>query len=78
MYNNFFFIFLIQFFENEVDPLHNDAIADVPEEVMQGLKDMGAMGILVPEEYEGLGLNNTQYARLSEVNEKKCTKIPGL
>ena len=45
---------------------------------MQGLKDMGAMGILVPEEYEGLGLNNTQYARLSEVNEKKCTKIPGL
>ena len=25
------------------------------------------MGILVPEEYEGLGLNNTQYARLSEV-----------
>ena len=51
-----------------MDPLHNDQICDVPEDVMQGMKDMGIFGLQVPEELEGLGLNNTQYARLSEVN----------
>ena len=39
----------------------------VPEEVMQGLKDLGAFGLQVPVEYEGLGLSNTQYARLVEI-----------
>ena len=38
---------------------------------MQGMKDMGIFGLQVPEELEGLGLNNTQYARLSEVNFEK-------
>jgi len=42
----------------------------VPEDVMQGMKDMGIFGLQVPEELEGLGLNNTQYARLSEVRKK--------
>jgi len=55
------------FFENENDPLLNDQTCDVPDDVLQGLKDMGIMGLLVPEEFEGLGLNNTQYARLSEI-----------
>jgi len=55
------------FFANENDALHNDEICDVPEPILEGLKEMGTMGILVPEDYEGLGLNNTQYARLSEV-----------
>ena len=34
---------------------------------MQGLKDLGAFGLQVPVEYEGLGLTNTQYARLVEI-----------
>jgi very long chain acyl-CoA dehydrogenase len=39
----------------------------VPEEIMQGLKDLGAFGLQVPTELNGVGLNNTQYARLVEI-----------
>jgi len=55
------------FFTESVDPLHNDQIADVPEDVMQMLKDLGLFGLQVPEELEGIGLNNTQYARMTEI-----------
>ena len=55
------------FFETENDPLHNDQIATVPDEIMQGAAEMGAFGLQVPEELEGLGLNNTEYARLTEI-----------
>ncbi len=39
----------------------------VPEDVMQGMKELGLFGLQVPVEYEGLGLTNTQYARLVEI-----------
>jgi len=55
------------FFTESVDPLHNDQIADVPEDVMQMMKDLGLFGLQVPEELEGIGLNNTQYARMTEI-----------
>jgi len=55
------------FFTDEVDPLHNDQIADVPEDIMQQMKDLGLFGLQVPEELEGIGLNNTQYARMTEI-----------
>jgi len=55
------------FFTEEVDPLHNDQIADVPEDIMQQMKDLGLFGLQVPEELEGIGLNNTQYARMTEI-----------
>jgi very long chain acyl-CoA dehydrogenase len=34
---------------------------------MNGLKEQGAFGIQVPVEFNGLGLNNTQAARLFEI-----------
>lgn len=39
----------------------------IPDEVMNGLKEQGAFGIQVPVELGGLGLINTQAARLFEV-----------
>lgn len=56
-----------KFFEEKNDPLKNDELATVPEEIMQGLKDLGAFGLQTPVEHNGLGLNNTQYARLVEI-----------
>lgn len=35
--------------------------------MLQGLKDLGAFGLQVPVELGGLGLTNTQYARLTEI-----------
>lgn len=34
---------------------------------MAQLKDMGGLGIQIPTDYNGLGLNNTQYSRLGEI-----------
>lgn len=35
-------------------------------ELIEELKQMGLFGLIIPEEYEGLGLSNTGYARLFE------------
>lgn len=39
----------------------------VPEDVLEMMKNMGSFGIQVPVEYGGMGCNNTQYARLAEI-----------
>ena len=54
------------FFE-ENTPLENDLNGFVKPEHLQLIKDFGMMGMQVPEEYEGLELNNTQFARMSEI-----------
>eukprot|EP00096_Caligus_rogercresseyi_P009665 TRINITY_DN3313_c0_g1_i1.p1 TRINITY_DN3313_c0_g1~~TRINITY_DN3313_c0_g1_i1.p1 ORF type:complete len:627 (+),score=235.08 TRINITY_DN3313_c0_g1_i1:72-1952(+) len=55
-------------FVNEVnDPLLNDKLETVPEETVQGLRELGAFGLQVPEDLGGVGLCNTQYARLTEI-----------
>ena len=49
------------------DAALNDAMENVPDEVLSQAKEMGLMGALVPPEYGGLGMKNTQYAKLTEV-----------
>jgi len=49
------------------DPLLNDAQEAVPESTVQGMRELGAFGLQVPEDLGGVGLNNTQYARLTEI-----------
>jgi len=56
-----------KFFEEVNDAARNDREAAVPEETMQGLRELGAFGLQVPAELDGVGLSNTQYARLVEV-----------
>ena len=34
---------------------------------IQGMRELGAFGLQVPEDLGGVGLNNTQYARLTEI-----------
>lgn len=58
---------LENFFEQVNDPFKNDENASIDKETMQALWDLGAFGIQVPEKLGGLGLNNTQYARLVEI-----------
>ncbi|PVD25321.1 hypothetical protein C0Q70_15821 [Pomacea canaliculata] len=50
-----------------VDSRQIDINAKIPEETMQGLKDLGLFGQQIPVEYGGLGLNATKYARIAEV-----------
>ncbi|XP_075953024.1 complex I assembly factor ACAD9, mitochondrial [Anarhichas minor] len=56
-----------KFFNEEVDSAKIDREAKIPPETLNGLKELGLFGIMVPEEYGGLGLSNTVYARLAEV-----------
>ncbi|XP_036967253.1 very long-chain specific acyl-CoA dehydrogenase, mitochondrial [Acanthopagrus latus] len=56
-----------KFFEDVNDPAKNDALEKVEDQTMEGLKEMGAFGLQVPADLGGLGLSNTQYARLVEI-----------
>src|SRR3954451_24071175 len=48
---------------NEADPLQTERDAKIPEEVVEGFKRIGAMGMKVAEEYGGLGLSQVYYTR---------------
>lgn len=54
-------------FSLPVDSRKIDETGKIPPEVLQGLKDLGLYGQQVPQEYGGLGLNATEYARLQEI-----------
>uniref|UniRef100_A0AAX7TWF1 Very long-chain specific acyl-CoA dehydrogenase, mitochondrial n=1 Tax=Astatotilapia calliptera TaxID=8154 RepID=A0AAX7TWF1_ASTCA len=56
-----------KFFEEVNDPAKNDALEKVEDHTMEGLKEMGAFGMQVPADLGGVGLSNTQYARLVEI-----------
>ncbi|XP_064409060.1 very long-chain specific acyl-CoA dehydrogenase, mitochondrial isoform X2 [Latimeria chalumnae] len=56
-----------KFFEEVNNPTENDLLEKVEDRTMEGLKEMGAFGLQVPTELGGLGLSNSQYARLVEI-----------
>ncbi|KAG8184641.1 hypothetical protein JTE90_022689 [Oedothorax gibbosus] len=56
-----------KFFEEVNNPEKNDELAYVEEHLMKQLGELGAFGLQIPEEYGGLGMNNTQYARMVEL-----------
>ena len=41
-----------------------DRTAEQPAEFIQGLRDLGLFGLIIPEEFGGLGLSNAGYARV--------------
>ena len=51
------------FLEEHVDALAIEREDHIPEAVVNGLKDLGALGMKVPEEYGGLGLSQVYYNR---------------
>ncbi|KAH0517104.1 Acyl-CoA dehydrogenase family member 9, mitochondrial [Microtus ochrogaster] len=58
---------LERFFTEEVDSRKIDQEGKIPVDTLEKLKSLGLFGIQVPEEYGGLGLSNTMYARLGEI-----------
>lgn len=57
------------------DPARNDADASIEEGTLAGLWELGAFGLQVPTDFGGLGLCNTQYARLVEVLVRELRKL---
>ncbi len=52
---------LERFLQDKVDSDAIDAAGKIPQEVIDGLRDIGAFGIKISEEYGGLGLSQTSY-----------------
>jgi acyl-CoA dehydrogenase family protein 9 len=50
-----------------VDSKKIDETGHIPQQTLDQLKAFGLFGQQIPEEYGGLGLNATEYARLGEV-----------
>ncbi|MHB2021912.1 MAG: acyl-CoA dehydrogenase family protein [Mycobacteriales bacterium] len=51
------------FCEEQIDPFQIERDAKIPEQVIDGLKALGALGMKIPEEYGGLGLSQLYYNR---------------
>ncbi len=54
---------LRRFLQEKVDPNEIDRTGELPEEVVQGLRELGAFGLKIPEEYGGIGLSQVGYGR---------------
>jgi alkylation response protein AidB-like acyl-CoA dehydrogenase len=54
---------LERFLEQQVDPLQIERDSKIPDVVIDGLKELGALGMKIPEEYGGLGLTAVYYNR---------------
>lgn len=63
------------FLEATVDPEEIDRTRKVPQEVIDGLRRLGAMGMKIPREYGGLGLSQTSYNRAIALFSTYCPAI---
>ncbi|XP_065840926.1 very long-chain specific acyl-CoA dehydrogenase, mitochondrial-like [Oscarella lobularis] len=59
---------LTKFYEEVNDAAKNDQNEKVSDEVMDAVKKMGGFGMQIPSDLGGLGLTNSQYARLGEIS----------
>src|SRR4051795_5092098 len=49
-----------------VDGAKLDRAGEMPKDLLQNMRDLGLFGLIVPQEYGGIGLSNTGYARVME------------
>ena len=58
---------LERFLRENVDSDKIDREGEIPEDVIEGLKQLGAFGIKIPREYGGLGLSQLSYMKAIEL-----------
>jgi alkylation response protein AidB-like acyl-CoA dehydrogenase len=57
------YIAKLRAFMEDVDSDAIDRTGEIPDDVVQGLRDLGAFGLKIPEEYGGIGLSQVGYGR---------------
>lgn len=57
---------LNKFAEDYLDSGKFDEMGEMPEDVINGWKELGFFGLIIPEEYGGYGLSSTAYVRILE------------
>jgi acyl-CoA dehydrogenase family protein 9 len=53
-----------KFIETSVDPVKIDREQTIPKEVLDGMKELGLFGMIIPQEHGGIGLSASSYARV--------------
>ncbi|HEX6573409.1 MAG TPA: acyl-CoA dehydrogenase family protein [Gemmatimonadaceae bacterium] len=72
------FLDKLKSFMDKVDSEEIDRTGEVPEALVQELRDMGAFGIKIPKEYGGLGLSQMSYIRAMELVTSKDGSLVAL
>jgi len=53
-----------EFLRDQVDPVEIDVTGEYPEQVVDGLRKLGAFGMKIPKKYGGLGFTNSEYQKV--------------
>ncbi len=72
------FLDRLRAFLERVDSDEIDRTGEIPESVVQELREMGAFGIKIPAEYGGLGLSQMTYVRAMEMVTSKDGSLVAL
>lgn len=57
---------LAKFAADHIDSEAIDKAHAIPDEVLEGFAELGLFGVSIPEEYDGMGMTNTQYVKVCE------------
>ena len=60
------------FLKANLDPDEVDRTGDIPEAVVKGLVELGALAMKIPKEYDGLGLSQVNYNRVIHMISSFC------
>ena len=52
---------------NEIDPLEIDATGEFPDNTIERLSELGALGMNIPKDYEGLGFTKLEYCKTMQL-----------
>jgi alkylation response protein AidB-like acyl-CoA dehydrogenase len=64
---------LERFCDEHLDPVQIDREADIPREVIDGLAELGVLGMTAPTRHGGRGFSQMGYCRLLEVIGARCS-----
>jgi alkylation response protein AidB-like acyl-CoA dehydrogenase len=69
---------LDKFLREHADPDAIDREGEIPDDVLDGLRKLGAFGIKIPVKYGGLGLSQTNYSRAAMLLGSYCGNLAAL
>ena len=61
-----------------LDPDEVDLTREIPGEVIQGLKEMGAFALMIPKEYGGMGMSQVNFNRVIHLISSYCGSTTAL
>ena len=62
-----FYAAMREFLRDQVDSVEIDATGEYPDEVVDGLRKLGAFGMKIPKEYGGLGFSSVEYQKVMQL-----------